>query len=97
GVDCFRAPAEPGTGTDRTGITDADAGRQHPHACDRPLDGAARCCSPRDFRGVYLPDDSAVAGRYIFSGKRTMKPSRFGIRTFGSVSAFIVASSAISL
>ena len=34
---------------------------------------------------------------YIASGKRTMNPSRFGIRTLGSVWAFIVSSSPISL
>jgi hypothetical protein len=34
---------------------------------------------------------------YIASGKRTMKPSRFGIFTFGKVCAFIASLSPISL
>ena len=43
----------------------------------------------------------ASAGRWraahIASGKRTINPSRFGIRTLGSVWAFIVSFSPISL
>ncbi len=85
----------------RTRDAHADARGEHFDARARPHNPAAGGRTSRDFRGVYLSDDSALVrparGRYIFSGKRTMKPSRFGIRTFGNVSAFIVASSAISL
>jgi hypothetical protein len=39
----------------------------------------------------------SVTRAYIASGKRTINPSRFGIFTFGSVCAFIVSFSPISL
>src|SRR5215831_2016229 len=39
----------------------------------------------------------SVACAYIESGKRTINPSRFGIFTFGSVCAFMVSFSSISL
>src|SRR5258706_259523 len=40
---------------------------------------------------------TTVVSSYILSGKRTMKLSRFGMRTLGSDSAFIVSFSPISL
>ena len=38
-----------------------------------------------------------LAAAYSASGKRMMKPSRFGIFTLGNVSAFIVSLSPMSL
>ena len=44
-----------------------------------------------------LSQDESFACAYIASGKRTINPSRFGICTLGSVCAFIVSVSPISL
>src|SRR3954468_8257529 len=51
----------------------------------------------RPMTSVRTADASKPAGRYIRSGKRGMKPSRFGIFTFGRLCAFITSCSPISL
>ena len=50
-----------------------------------------------DFKRRSLSQDESFACAYIASGKRMINPSRFGICTLGSVCAFTMSFSSISL
>jgi hypothetical protein len=72
--------------------------------CRKLLDSGFRRGAPgitsgkRKVRQIALPDREKTAARnQCFSGYRLTKPSRFGIFTFGKVSAFMTSLSPITL